>query len=109
MSLGWVVQPTDGPITLPLGEPRGRVGVVARHARSGRGAGIAVVGRAGPCADPAGTVNTVPLGYVDLAYRSLGVRRTAEVALPATLFLAAKSPCTVEVPGGEVTYSTPGE
>ena len=32
-----------------------------------------------------------------------------EVALPAALFLASKSPCTVQVPGGEVTYSTPGE
>ena len=51
----------------------------------------------------------MPLSYVDLAYRSLGIRRTAEVALPAALFLASKSPCTVQVPGGEVTHSTPGE
>ena len=51
----------------------------------------------------------MPLNTVDLAYRSLGVRRTAEVGLPAGLFLTSKSPCTVEIPGGQVTYSTPGE
>ena len=101
--------PSDGPITLPLGEPRRCVGDVARHARSGRGAGDhrssvePVRARM-----PTDVVRTVPLNYVELAYRALGVRRTREVALPAALFLTSKSPCTVEVPGGQVTYSTPG-
>ncbi|MBA2299498.1 MAG: hypothetical protein H0W22_01865, partial [Chloroflexi bacterium] len=70
---------------------------------------IVLVGRAGPCADAAGAVGTLPLNHIGLAYRALGIRRTSEVGLPAVLFLTSKSPCTVQVPGGEITYSTPGE
>jgi hypothetical protein len=109
VSLGWVVQPTDGPITYLSANPADASASWPVTLGPGEELAIAVVGRAGPCADPAGIVNTVPLGYVDLAYRSLGVRRTAEVGLPPGLFLTSKSPCTVEVPGGRVTYSTPTE
>jgi hypothetical protein len=109
VSLGWVVQPTDGPITFLSAKPGDASASWPVTLGPGEELAIAVVARAGPCADPAGVVNTVPLGYVDLAYRSLGVRRTAEVGLPALLLLTSKSPCTVEIPGGQVTYSTPGE
>ena len=93
-----------------FGESRGRVRVVARHARL-----RARSWRSRSSVEPVrartrrGQSHTVPLNSIDLAYRSLGVRRTAEVGLPAALFLTSKSPCTVEVPGGQVTYSTPGE
>lgn len=109
VSLGWVVQPTDGPITYLSASPEDASASWPVTLGPGEELAITVVGRAGPCADPAGVVNTVPLGHVDLAYRSLGVRRTAEVGLPPALFLTSKSPCTVEIPGGQVTYSTPGE
>ena len=109
VSLGWVVQPTDGPITYLSARPEDASTSWPVTLGPGEELAIAVVGRAGPCADPAGVVNNGPLGSVDLAYRSLGVRRTAEVPLPATLFLTSKSPCTVKTPGGQVTYSTPAE
>ena len=109
VSLGWVVQPTDGPITYLSANPADASASWPVTLAPGEELAITVVGRAGPCADPAGAVTTVPLSSVDLAYRSLGVRRTAEVGLPAAVFLTSKSPCTVEIPGGQVTYSTPGE
>ena len=109
VSLGWVVQPTDGPITHLSAKPEDASALWPVTLAPGEELAIAVVGRAGPCADPAGTVDTAPLGSIDLAYRSLGVRRTVEVGLPASLFLSSRSPCTVQVPGGEVTYSRPGE
>jgi hypothetical protein len=109
VSLGWVVQPTDGPITYLSARPEDASASWPVTLRPGEELAIAVVGRAGPCADPAGVVDSVPLASIDLAYRALGVRRTVEVGLPPMLFLTSKSPCTVQVPGGHVTYSRPGE
>ncbi len=108
VSLGWVVQPTDGPITHLSADPADASASWPVTLAPGEELAITVIGRAGPCADPAGTADSV-LNSIDLAYRALGVRRTATVHLPATLLLSSKSPCTVEVPGGLVTYKTPGE
>lgn len=105
VSLGWIDQSTtDGsirflsarpedastnwPITIP---PGGRLGVVA-------------LGRGDECAEPRGTGSTLPLLRVPIAYRVLGVDRVAEVGLPALVVVAAASVCTVEIPGGTITY-----
>ena len=109
VSLGWVVQPTNGPITYLSARPEDASASWPVTLAPGEELAIAVVGRAGPCADPAGAVDTGPIASIELAYRALGVRRTVEVGLPPLLFFTSKSPCTVQVPGGQVTYSRPGE
>ena len=78
VSLGWVVQPTDGPITHLSANPADASASWPVTLAPGEELAIAVVGRAGPCADPAGTADSVPLNSVDLAYRALGVRRTVD-------------------------------
>jgi hypothetical protein len=46
-----------------------------------------------------------------VAYARQGrwMRRIGVVVLVAALFLTSRSPCTVQIPGGQVTYSRPGE
>ena len=56
VSLGWVVQPTDGPITYLSADPADASASWPVTLGPGEELAIAVVGRAGPCADPAGTV-----------------------------------------------------
>ena len=108
-SLGWVVQPSDGPITYLSAKPEDASARWPVTLGPGEELAIVVVGRGGPCADADDVVRTVPLNHVQLVYRTLGLRRSTEVALPAAVFVTSMSPCTVEIPGGQVTYSTPGE
>jgi hypothetical protein len=108
VSLGWVIQPTGaGPITTLSARPEDASASWPVTLRGGEALAIVIVGRAGPCADANGTVAAFPLGFVDLRSRVLGFERTTEVGLPSVMSFTSKDPCTVEIPGGTVTYSTP--
>ncbi len=109
VSLGWVVQPSDGRVTYLSARPEDASARWPVTLAPGDELAIVVVGRAGPCAAADDIVRTVPLSRFDIAYRALGIRRTAVVELPAAVFVTSKSPCTVDVPGGYVTYTTPVE
>ena len=66
--------------------------------------GIVLLGRAGACAEPGGPGSNLPFLQVQLTHRVLGIERSEAVGLPVALFVPSKSTCTVEVPGGTVTY-----
>jgi hypothetical protein len=108
-SLGWVVQPSDGPITYLSANPADASAAWPVTLAPGEELAIAVVGRAGPCADADDVVRTVPLDDINIAYRALAIRRTVGIGLPAVVFVTSKSPCTVEVRGGSIRYTTPAE
>ena len=103
MSLGWVVQPTDGPITYLSANPGRRV--------CGRGRSRSVRARSWRSSSSVEPVRAqTPTGAVrDGAAQLASTSRTGrsgsggpiEVGLPAAVFLTSKSPCTVEVPGGQ--------
>jgi hypothetical protein len=67
---------------------------------------VLVLARAGVCAEPSGTGPVLPLFRFPVRYRALGIEQTTDVSLPADMFVAAKARCTVEIPGGTVTYGT---
>jgi hypothetical protein len=68
---------------------------------------IVLLGRAGPCAEPGGTGGNLPILHVQVTYRVLGIERSEVVGLPLAVFVQEKAPCTVQVPGGTVTYNEP--
>lgn len=108
VGMGWVAQPgPDGTVTTLSARPEDASATWPVTIRPGGSLVIVLVVRAGPCADPGGTVSDLPLTSVDVAYRVLGFERTTEVGLPATLSIPSRSPCTVEIPGGTVTYRAP--
>ncbi len=110
VSAGWVVQPTDdGAISILSARPEDASVSWPVTLAPGDDLVIVILGRAGPCADPGGPPRGLPLTHIDVAYRVLGFERTTEVGLPAILSFPEKDPCTVQIPGGPVTYSTPGE
>ncbi len=106
IAVGWVVQPVDDgrvhrlsarlpdasaawPVTLGPGEELA----------------IVLVGRAGPCAGPNQQGSQDPLFRVAVSYRVLGVERSEEVDLAAAVWVqSTPEACTVEVPGGTITY-----
>ena len=85
-------RPEDATVAWPLTIPPG-----------GR-ATLVVVGRGGPCARPDGAGGSSPITRVPIAYRVLGIERTADVGLPAVLFIPTESGCTAPFPGGWITY-----
>lgn len=106
--LGWVVQSMDdGTITTLSARPDDAAASWPVPIRPGGSLAIVIVGRAGPCADPNGTVSGLPLTHVNVVYRVLGFERSTEVGLPAVLSFPSRSPCTVDVPGGTVTFRAP--
>lgn len=108
VGLGWVVQPTDGDrINYLSARPEDASASWPITLGPGEELAIVLLGRAGPCAQPGGTGSVLPLGHIDLAYRVLGFERSTQIGLPAVLSFPAKDPCTVQIPGGTVTYSTP--
>jgi hypothetical protein len=110
VSIGWVVQPTDnGQVTYLSAKPGDASASWPVTLGSGDELVIVVVGRGGPCADAGGTITDLPLTHVDLAYRVMGFQRSTEVGLAAILSFPSRSPCTVQVPGGTITFSTPGQ
>lgn len=106
VGVGWVVQPVDDgrvhrlsarlpdasaswPVTLGPGEELA----------------IVLVGRAGPCAGPNQQHSQHPLFRIPVSYRVLGVERSEEVDLAAAVWVqSTPEACTVEVPGGTITY-----
>lgn len=108
VGLGWVVQAMDdGTITTLSARPEDAAASWPVTIRPGGSLAIVIVGRAGPCADPNGTASGLPLTHVGVVYRVLGFERSTEVGLPAVLSFPSRSPCTVDVPGGTVTFSAP--
>lgn len=85
-------RPEDATVAWPLSIPPG-----------GR-ARLVVLGRAGPCARPDGAIRSLPMASVPIAYRVLGIERTADVGLPAVVFIPTESGCTAPIPGGRITY-----
>jgi hypothetical protein len=105
VGLGWVKQPSDdGRIQLLSAAPESVSVAWPLTLAPGDEAAIVVVGRGGPCAEPGGTGPVLPLVRYAMTYRVLGVERSEEIGLAAPLFVAAKVSCTVQVPGGTVTY-----
>jgi hypothetical protein len=109
VGLGWIPQPTDGAITFMSAKPEDASASWPVTLTPGEQLAIVIVGRGGPCAEAVGINTILPLTHLDLRYRVLGLERTTDVGMPALVFVAGKNPCTVEIPGGKVTYSTPGE
>lgn len=99
----------DGPITYLSAKPEDASASWPVTLDPGEELAIVIVGRGGPCADVAGLNNNLPLTHLDLTYRVLGFERTTDVGLPAVVFVTATTPCTVAIPGGTITYSTPGQ
>jgi len=109
VSLGWVPQPTDGSITFLSAKAEDASASWPVTLAPGEQLAVVIVGRGGPCADAKGTNISLPLSHLAIRYRVLGLERTTDVGMPAVVLVAEKSPCTVEVPGGTVTYSNPGD
>jgi hypothetical protein len=109
VSLGWVPQPIEGSITYLSANAEDASASWPVTLAPGEELAVVIVGRAGPCAEPQGIVTDLPLTHLGLRYRVLGLERTTDVGLPAVVFVTGKSPCTVEIPGGTVTYGNPGE
>lgn len=109
VGLGWIPQPTDGPITYLSAEPDDASASWPVTLKPGQELAMVILGRGGPCAEATGVNTNLPLTHLDIRYRVLGLERTTNVGLPAVAFVAGKSPCTVDTPGGTVTYSVPRE
>ncbi|MEX2182831.1 MAG: hypothetical protein WEC14_00125 [Chloroflexota bacterium] len=105
VSLGWLPDPAAVRGDLVL-SARPETAVVAWPITLAPGDRLilVVMGRGGACAEPGGTGGSLPITSVPLAYRVLGIERTTDVGLPATLFIAARKGCTAPIPGGFVTY-----
>jgi hypothetical protein len=105
VGMGWVPQPVeDGRVHLLSAHPESASAAWPLTLGPGEEAAILLVGRAGPCAEPGGSGSVVPLSRFGMTYRVLGIERAEEVPLPADLVVPAMTTCTVEVPGGSVTY-----
>jgi len=110
VGIGWVVQPRDdGAITVLSARPEDASASWPVTLGPGEDLAIVILGRGGPCTDADGTATLVPLTHFGLAYRVLGFERTTEIGMPVMLTVAQRNPCTVEVPGGTITYSTPDQ
>ena len=108
VGLGSVEQSTgDGFVTTLSARPEDTTVAWPSTLAPGEEMAIVLLGRAGPCAEPAGTGSGLPLLHVQLTYRVLGIERSESVGLPVAVFVPEKATCTVDVPGGTVTYSDP--
>lgn len=104
VGVGWGVQPTRGRVDTLSGRPADASGAWPVTLAPGEELAITVLGRGGPCADPDGIAAGLPINWVRLTYRVAGIERTEPVGLPATILIGSRSPCTVAIPGGTVTY-----
>jgi hypothetical protein len=108
--VGWTVQPTDdGTVTLLSARPEDASASWPVTLAPGEELAIVLVGRGGPCADPAGSAVALGLTRFKMAYRVLGFERSTELGMPVIVAATQKDPCTVEIPGGTVTYGTPDQ
>jgi hypothetical protein len=108
VGLGSIEQATvDGYVATLSARPEDARVAWPRTMGPGEELAIVLLGRAGPCAEPAGTGSGLPLLHVQLTYRVLGIERSETVGLPVALFVPEKATCTVDVPGGTVTYGEP--
>jgi hypothetical protein len=108
VGLGWVPQPVDdGRVHLLSAQPAATSVAWPITLGPGEEAAVVALVRAGPCAEPAGNGPVLPLTNYTVRYRVLGIERTAVVGLPATAFVTARNECTVDVPGGSITYGPP--
>ena len=108
VGLGSIEQPTvDGFVTTLSARPEDTTVAWPSTLAPGEELAIVLLGRAGPCAEPAGTGSGLPLLHFQLTYRVLGIERSETVGLPVALFVPEKATCTVDVPGGTVTYGEP--
>jgi len=105
VSLGWLPDPAAVRGNLAL-SARPETVVVAWPITLAPGERVVLVvmGRGGACAQPGGTGGSLPITRLPLTYRVLGIERTADIGLPATVFVAARKGCTAPIPGGYVTY-----
>lgn len=105
VSLGWLDQSTvDGSVRSLSARPQDASATWPVTIGPGGRLAVVAMGRGDECAEPGGSGSTLPLVRVPIAYRVLGVDRIAEVGLPATVFVTAAAVCTVQVPGGSITY-----
>lgn len=108
VGLGFVKQATDdGFVTTLSARPEDTTVAWPSTLAPGEEMAIVMLGRAGPCAEPGGTGSILPLLHVQLTYRVVGIERAESVGLPVALFVPAKTSCTVNVPGGTVTFGEP--
>jgi hypothetical protein len=108
VGLGSVEQSTvDGFVTTLSARPEDTTVAWPSTVAPGEEIAIVLLGRAGPCAEPTGTGSGLPFLHVQVTYRVLGIERSETVGLPVALFVPSKATCTVEVPGGTVTYGEP--
>ncbi len=109
VGLGWVVQPVDdGTIHVLSGMPADASVAWPITLAPGEELGIVLLGRGGPCASPEGTAGNLPIMWVKVIYRVLGIERSEAVGLPAAILIHAKTPCTVkQADGGFITYYEP--
>jgi hypothetical protein len=105
VGLGTVDQPTDdGTVQILSAKPEDASVAWPLTLSPGDELAIVLLGRAGPCAEPGGTGSTLPIMWVQVTYRVLGIERSQPIGLPPTVWVPAKATCTVQVPGGTVTY-----
>ena len=109
VGLGWVIQPLDGAITALSARPEDASSSWPVTIRPGEELAIILIGDAGPCASPEGTGGGLPLMWIPVAYRVLGIEQTVEVGLPAILTFPALDPCTVPLRNGTITYDSTGQ
>jgi hypothetical protein len=108
VGLASVDQPTvDGTIQVLSAKPEDASVAWPITLSSGDELAIVLLGRAGPCADPDGTGRNLPIMWLQLTYRVLGIERSEPIALPPTVSVPSKVTCTVEIPGGTVTHGEP--
>jgi hypothetical protein len=108
VGLGWVPQPVDdGRVHVLSAAPESASSGWPITVAPGEEIAFVGLGRAGECAKPGGKGPVLPLTHIAMTYRVLGIERTEEVGLPAAALVAAKEICTVEIPGGTITYGPP--
>ncbi len=109
VGLGWVIQPVDGAITALSARPEDASSSWPVTIRPGEELAIVLIGDAGPCASPDGTGGDLPLAWIPVAYRVLGIEQSVEVGLRAPLYFPALDPCTVPLRNGSITYDSTGQ
>ena len=104
-----MIQPVDGAITALSARPEDASSSWPVTIGPGEELAIVLIGDAGPCASPDGTGGGLPLMWIPVAYRVLGIEQSVEVGLRAPLYFLALDPCTVPLRNGSITYDSTGQ